>query len=251
MRHGIEFAEEFQRQGFAERIRVKDRMAAELVRAQWDELEAEEGVQAAGYSTMHGRHLDRRFVWELASDSAILDHVEQLIGPDILLFGTRFFCKYGPTPYHVSWHQDMDSWALEPPVAITVWYAIDRSDEANGCMQVIPGSHRSADLREHHIHGNRANLLGRGQYLKVDEHEAAAAHPVVLEPGEISIHHGALVHSSMPNTTSRRRCGLAIRYVPCHVRQRADLANGTPSAAIVVRGQDRYQNSGSHPRPFD
>lgn len=98
MRHGTEFAEEFQRQGFVEGIRVRDCGAADLVRAQWDELEPEEDVQAAGYSTMHSRHLDRRFVWNLATDPAILDHVEQQIGPDILLFGTRFFCKYGPTP---------------------------------------------------------------------------------------------------------------------------------------------------------
>jgi ectoine hydroxylase-related dioxygenase (phytanoyl-CoA dioxygenase family) len=190
-------------------------------------------------------------VWDLATAPAILDCVEPLVGPDILLFGSRFFCKYGPdTSHRVSWHQDLDSWGLEPPVAVTVWYAIDRSDEENGCMQVIPGSHRGAPLRKHRTGADEGNMLGRGQHLRLDGQEVASARPVVLDPGEISIHDGALMHASMPNATDRRRCGLAIRYVPCHVRQRADLAKSPLSAAILVRGQDRQRHFGRHPRPF-
>lgn len=243
--------EAFRRDGYLTGIRVKSRADAAAVRGAWEAFEAQEGFEAAGYSTEHSRHLDRQWVWDLAVDEGILDIVESLIGPDILLFGTRFFCKYGPDyNYRVSWHQDIDSWGLEPPVALTVWYAIDRSDEENGCMQVIPGSHRAA-LREHDTTTlEDGNLLGRGQHLVVDSAEAARARSIVLEPGEISVHDAAVVHASVPNGSTRRRCGLAIRYVPTHVRQVRELAKSPLSKAILVRGHDEQRHFGVHPQPF-
>jgi ectoine hydroxylase-related dioxygenase (phytanoyl-CoA dioxygenase family) len=245
------YREQFVRQGFVEQITVKDSVAAASIRAQWNQLEQEEGFRSAGFSTTHSRHLDRRFAWDLATDPAILDSVEPLIGGDILLFGTRFFCKYGPdTDYFVDWHQDLDSWALEPPIAVTAWYAIDRSDEGNGCMQVIPGSHRDTGPRTHLLDGDTKNLLGRGQSLPIESDQAATAHHIVLEPGQISIHDGGLVHSSMPNRSDRRRCGLAIRYIPCHVRQDNALTKSPPSQAILVRGVDRFSHFGINPSPF-
>jgi non-heme Fe2+,alpha-ketoglutarate-dependent halogenase len=241
----------FEEDGVVSGIRVRTAGEAEAIRASWNELEAAEDMRRNGYSTVHSRHLDQRFVWDLASDPVILQHVAALMGPDILLFGTRFFCKYGPdTGYHVSWHQDLDSWGLLPPVALTVWYAIDRSDEENGCVQVIPGSHRDG-LREHDTQQPEGgNLLGRGQRLGLAETEQRKARPIILEAGEMSIHHGALVHASLANRSARRRCGLAIRYVPTYVRQIADLAKSPPAQAILVHGVDRERHFGVHPRPF-
>jgi len=242
---------DFRKRGVVAGIRVKSASEAEMLQSMWNALEAEEGFQTGAYSTTHSRHLDCRFVWELVSSPTILDHVEKLIGPDILLFGSRFFCKYGPdAKYRVSWHQDIDSWGLEPPVAVTVWYAVDRSDMQNGCMQVIPGSHRTAALREHETSPDEGNILGRRQHLDIGTGELMLAQPIVLDAGEISIHDGALIHASMPNTSDRRRCGLAIRYVPCHVRQRPELAKSPPSKAILVRGTDKYKNFGASCRPF-
>ncbi|KAA9381409.1 phytanoyl-CoA dioxygenase family protein [Microbispora cellulosiformans] len=249
MKYGDDFVESFRVQGFVSGIRVRDRQGADAVRECWDALEAAEDLPANGYSTTHSRHLDQRFVWDLACDPKILDPVEALIGENILLFGTRFFCKYGDSGRHrVSWHQDLDSWALTPPVAVTVWYAVDDSTEQNGCMQVIPGSHR-AELRRHDTTADNGNILGRGQHLHLTEEEKASAVPVVLNAGEISIHDGALLHASMPNLSNRRRCGLAIRYVPAHVRQHADLAKSPPSKAILVRGCDRVKNFGVNHAP--
>jgi ectoine hydroxylase-related dioxygenase (phytanoyl-CoA dioxygenase family) len=249
MKYGDDFVESFHAQGFVSGIRVKDQQGADVIRAHWDALEVAEDLRASGYSTTHSRHLDQRFVWELACDPKILDPVEALIGENVLLFGTRFFCKYGDSGQHrVSWHQDLDSWALTPPVALTVWYAIDDSAEHNGCMQVIPGSHR-AELRQHDTSADDGNILGRGQHLHLSAEEEASAVPVVLEAGEISIHDGALLHASLPNRSSRRRCGLAIRYVPAHVRQHADLAKSPPSKAILVRGRDHAKNFGVNLAP--
>ncbi|MEU6743659.1 phytanoyl-CoA dioxygenase family protein [Streptosporangium sandarakinum] len=244
------YIDSFHTRGFIPRIKVKDEAEAEKVRQEWNALETREGLRGEAYSTTHSRHLDQRFVWELVRDPAILDAVEPLIGPDILLFGTRFFCKYGGDRHHrVSWHQDLDSWGLEPPIALTVWYAVDESDEGNGCMLVLPGSHRGR-LREHDTSADAGNMLGRGQHLDLGEKEVAAAVPIVLAPGEISIHDGALVHASMPNESARRRCGLAIRYVPTRVRQRADLAKSPLSKAVLVRGRDDAMNFGANPPPF-
>jgi non-haem Fe2+, alpha-ketoglutarate-dependent halogenase len=250
MKNETQHFQTFRDRGFVGPIRVKEPAAAARIRERWDELEHAEKLRAGGYTTTHSRHLDQRFVWDLATDTAILDAVETLIGADILLFGSRFFCKYGEDGEHrVSWHQDLDSWALVPPVAVTVWYAVDRSDEENGCMRVIPRSHRWP-LRAHDTTGDHGNMLGRGQHLDLTEQETATAVPVVLDPGEISIHDGALVHASAANTSRRRRCGLAIRYVPSHVRQRPDLAKSPPSKAILVRGHDGEKNFGDNPPPF-
>lgn len=250
MEYDEKYVQSFQAQGFVDRLRVKGSADAEEVRRKWNELEYAEGFRAEGYTTTHSRHLDQRFVWDLATDPAILDAVKPLIGPDILLFGSRFFCKYGEDGRHrVSWHQDLDSWALTPSVAVTVWYAVDESDEQNGCMKVIPGSHRRP-LREHDTSEDAGNILGRGQHLDLDEREVATAVPIVLEPGEISIHDGGLIHSSMANMSQRRRCGLAIRYVPSHVKQRSELAKSPLSKAILVRGHDSAKNFGVNTPPF-
>ena len=243
------FVASFQALGFVKGIDVHSAASAADVCSAWNELEAAEGLRDQGYSTAHSRHLDQRFVWELAVNSTILDSVESLIGPDILLFGTRFFCKYGPYGGHrVSWHQDLDSWGLVPPTALTVWYAIDDSDEWNGCMQVIPGSHRSG-LRNHLTSSDEGSMLGRGQHLELSPAESANAVPVVLKAGQISIHDGGLLHASMANRSTRRRCGLAIRYVPSHVRQDATLAHSPLAKAILVRGEDRARNFGANPVP--
>jgi ectoine hydroxylase-related dioxygenase (phytanoyl-CoA dioxygenase family) len=117
-------------------------------------------------------------------------------------------------------------------------------------MQVIPGSHRDG-LREHDTDNPEVgNLLGRGQRLALDGAERTAAQAVPLDAGEISIHHGALLHASLSNGSASRRCGLAIRYVPTYVRQDASLAKSPPSEAILVRGVDEEGHFGTHRRPF-
>jgi ectoine hydroxylase-related dioxygenase (phytanoyl-CoA dioxygenase family) len=124
-------------------------------------------------------------------------------------------------------------------MAITAWYAVDDSDAENGCMRVIPGTHRGG-IREHGKSGRQGNLLSINQEVPVSPEEEARAADLPLRAGEISLHHGMLIHGSNPNRSRRRRCGLTLRYVPTHVRQVMLNSQGYHYAPLLVRGEDRF-----------
>jgi ectoine hydroxylase-related dioxygenase (phytanoyl-CoA dioxygenase family) len=246
----------FERQGFVNGIPILDALEADGVRRQFDALEEAEGREKCQIGLLD-RHFDQRFVWELATHPRILASLEAVMGPDILLLATHFFCKY-PEPGNaaaesaekfVAWHQDVTYWGLEPPYAVTAWYAVDDSDAVNGCMRAIPGTH-AAGIREHGKSGRSGNLLSINQEVPVTKAEEARAMDMPLRAGQISLHHGALIHGSNPNRSDRRRCGLTLRYIPASVRQTAGNSYGKRYAAILVRGEDRYQHFESRERPF-
>lgn len=233
----------FDENGFLIGIRIHDTPEADRIRRLFDELEAKEGREKSQIG-LRGRHLDNSFVWELASHPKILDCIEALIGPNILVLSTHFFCKYPDRPEKfVAWHQDVTYWGLEPPYAVTAWYAVDDSDTENGCMRVIPGSHRWGIL-DHGESARAGNLLSINQEVRCDKLDESQAVDLVLRAGEISIHHGHLIHGSNPNRSSRRRCGLTIRYVPPHVKPVAESSLKEPWPAVLARGEDREQNFG-------
>lgn len=229
--------EDFERDGIVFPLPVLSARETNELRRSWDRLEKEESLDGRATTTTHSRHFDLPFVQEIVRSPSVLDYVELVLGPDITLFGTRFFCKYpSDSGHHVSWHQDLDSWDLHPPIACTAWLAIDDSHSDNGCMRVLLGSHR-AGVMEHTTTQDETNMLGRGQRVAVLDDAAARAVDVTLDPGQMSIHHGALVHSSSPNRSTRRRCGLAMRFIPGSVRQ--GDASKSPRAQVVplrVRG---------------
>jgi ectoine hydroxylase-related dioxygenase (phytanoyl-CoA dioxygenase family) len=162
--------------------------------------------------------------------------------------GTHFFCKYGPQEKFVAWHQDVTYWGLEPPQAVTAWYAIDDSDQENGCMRVIPGSHREG-LRAHGKSKREGNLLSINQELTASPDEEQAAVDLILKAGEISLHDGTLIHGSLPNRSTRRRCGLTIRYVAPAVLPTQKNSLGQDWKTVLVSGQDRFNNFESCPTP--
>lgn len=185
------------------------------------------------------------FTWlnDLIRHERILDAVEDVIGPDILCWGTSFFIKEARNPAFVSWHQDSTYWGLEPPDIVTAWVALSDSTVENGAMRVIPGSHTMAQV-PHHDTFRPENLLSRGQEIMVAVDEAAAV-PLVLKAGEMSLHHVRLIHGSDPNPSDQRRIGFAIRYLPTYVRQTA----GPRDWATLVRGVDRHGNFELEQRP--
>lgn len=275
-----DLANVFARNGFISGVRVCDEAEATRVRAAYDALEAVEGREKCQIGLLD-RHLDQQFVWDLATSPQVLDVVEAAIGPDIILLATHFFCKYpeprgighqvlgvgngasepssplgaqgltpnaSKAPKFVAWHQDVTYWGLEPPLAVTAWYAVDDADAENGCMRVIPGTHRDG-IREHGKSDREGNLLSINQEVRVSEAEEASAVDAALRAGEISLHHGVLVHGSNPNRSNRRRCGLTIRYVPPYVKQIGANSQGRTWAGILVRGRDDYGHFGRRETP--
>src|SRR5712691_10760397 len=155
----------YARDGVLSGLPIMEPHEVQRFRAQFDELEAREGRERA-QNKLFDRHFDQPFIWEIATHPRILDCVEALIGPDILLLSTHFFCKYGPDDRFVAWHQDLRYWGLEPPEEVSAWYAVDDSDRENGCMRVIPGSHQDG-LIEHGRSKAKGNLLSINQELRV------------------------------------------------------------------------------------
>jgi non-haem Fe2+, alpha-ketoglutarate-dependent halogenase len=178
------------------------------------------------------------FTWldELVREMAVLDGVEGVIGPNILCWASGFFTKEAHDPSYVSWHQDLTYWGLEPADIVTAWVALSPSTPESGCMRVVPGSHRQ-EVLPHTETFAAHNLLSRGQEIEVEVDEREAA-DVVLQPGEMSLHHVKLIHGSGANRADDRRIGFAVRYVPTYVRQTA----GSEDSAMLVRGVDTYHH---------
>jgi ectoine hydroxylase-related dioxygenase (phytanoyl-CoA dioxygenase family) len=154
-----------------------------------------------------------RYEWafRLASHPAVLDAVESLIGPEILIDGNLVFYKPPHDASYASWHQDSvySGWHLTP--SVSAWIALTASDPANGCMRVIPGSHKQG-LLEHDNVQDPHMLNRRGERLRMDVDETQAI-DLVLRPGEMSLHHTNIVHGSNPNTSDGPRIGFIVRFV--------------------------------------
>lgn len=235
-------AQFFEENGYVSGVPILQGREVERIRRLFDEVEAKEGREKCMIG-LRGRHMDIPFVWEMATNSKILDCIEALMGPNILVLSTHFFCKYPGPDKWVAWHQDVTYWGLEPAYALTAWYAVDDSDTGNGCMRVIPGSHRWGIL-EHGKADKSGNLLSINQQVRLEAVDESKAVDFCLKAGEISIHHGHLIHGSNPNGSNRRRCGLTIRYVPPHVKPVAESSLKEPWPAVLARGQDREKNFG-------
>ncbi len=178
---------------------------------------------------------------------AVLDMVEQLIGPDILLWGTTVFGKPARSGKTVPWHQDGEYWPIRPLATCTVWIALDDATPENGCLRTIPGSHRRRDVYRHHQ--NDSGALALNQELDADQFDPASARDVVLEAGQISLHDIYLIHGSAPNDSDKRRAGYVCRYMPtgshfdhvygAELQARSGTVDFGRRALWLLRGEDR------------
>lgn len=193
--------------------------------------------------------IGRQAFLDLCCHPEILDMVEQLIGPDIVLWGSQLFCKPAGNGLAVPWHQDGQYWPLDPLATVTVRIAFEDSTPENGCMRYVPGSHRSRRLERHEITA-AGNMALEQQVRDVDE---SKARDDVLYAGMISLHDVYLLHGSAENRSHRRRSDYAIRYMPATTRyvrdpefpanrMAADHLNYINRPLWLVRGQDRAGN---------
>lgn len=148
----------------------------------------------------------------LAQDPDIVDLVADVIGDDVILWGCHVFCKPAAEGYETPWHQDGHYWPIRPLATCTVWVALEPSTVANGCLRVIPGSHREQRLHEH-LH-EEATDLTLNQRLADDTFDPAQAVDIELEPGQMSMHDVYMIHGASANRSTQRRTGVALRYMP-------------------------------------
>ena len=191
----------------------------------------------SGMSTqeMDWWHATDNELWELCKHPKILDYVESILGPDFFLWGTQFFSKEPGDGKTTPWHQDAFYWPLFPHKAVTVWLAFSDSDEGNGAMMVVPGSHRAGKLKYRKTTQDSDVL---DMVLEHGEFRESNAVPLILKAGQISLHDDNIIHGSAPNHSQRLRCGLTMRYSAGEVR--GDLSVWPFFKAFWVRGVDRW-----------
>lgn len=193
-----------------------------------------EAAEAAHPEQLHAEnrnnvHLVLPFLGELSVDARIVDHVESLIGPDIMLWSTVLFIKAPQSGSFVSWHQDATYMAVSPHNDVTAWLALTPSTIENGCVSMLPGTHRSGKVEHVDTYGDD-NILTRGQQV-VGVDPSTAVH-IELQPGQMSLHHPWVVHGSQPNRTDDRRIGVALQtYMGAEMRP-----TRSPQHVTHVRG---------------
>lgn len=232
---------QYERDGYLAPVRVLDGDEVARFRAAYDEYEAAIADRAAAlaprdrYVLFAETHAFLPWAYDLATRPRVLDAVEALLGPDVLIWDSRWFTKQPGDATYISWHQDGTYWALDPPHVCTAWIALSRSFSGNGAMQVVPGTHAAGQL-PHVDTFDEDNALARGQEIAV-EVDGDDVVTLELEPGEMSLHHIGVVHGSRPNDSDEPRIGFAVRFIAADVRQ-----EGADALAMLARGEARHGN---------
>ena len=184
------------------------------------------------------RKLHVRLPWarDLVEDPRLLDVMESILGPDILVFTSTFFIKEPHSPTIAAWHQDSTYYGIEPKEEVTVWVALTEASEAAGCMEAL--SYRGKPRQLSHVSRAVRNSVNRAAQVITEPLDAGSPVAMPLQPGWFSMHHGLCPHRSGPNTSSHRRIGLGLNYIPTHTRPSGTIRQ----AAMLVRGTDRYGN---------
>ena len=161
---------------------------------------------------------------EHAREDRIIDIIEALLGPDIVLAQDQLFMKPPRVGSRQKFHQDSPlGFDLDPPdQMVTCWCALDEASIENGCLWMIPGSH---------LQGVTDKEVWRS-YEPIDGVEPPEARPVELAPGSCSFHHGLTLHASRPNLTDRSRWGYATHYASARCR-----FSGDSHDHITIRGR--------------
>ena len=228
--------EQYHDQGFISPVRVISENEALSIKNQLEQVEADfpDEINAQSRNNLH---LSFAFLDALAHNTIIVDAMEDLIGPDIALWASVMFIKEPSSKQYVSWHQDATYMGLDSIDFPTPWIALSPSNRDTGCMTMISGSHHS-EIQIHKDTFAENNILTRGQVIpEVDKSKAI---DLILEPGEMSIHHGAIIHGSQPNNSDQRRIGFSLQsYVPPSIKQVVGKNIWTH-----IRGKKRQDNDG-------
>lgn len=232
----------FNKDGFVTGIRMFDQVEATEIRQYFDGLLAQylsEGKDSYSITTAHMKHGK---VYDLLTDPRIVAYVKDILGENVIAWGSHFFCKLPKDGKKVSWHQDATYWPLSPSKAVTVWLAIDDAEVENAAMRFIPGSHHHGELTSQMHENDESEIL----YQSVaDAENFGEPFDNILKAGEFSIHSDLLLHGSKANESTRRRCGLTLRYCAADVTAYLDWH----AKGIIVSGADTRNHWSNPPRP--
>jgi len=222
---------QFEEDGYFSPLRLFDKSTALSYREILETVEQKTGSLNYRYKI----HTVVEMAYKLATNKELLDSVEALLGPNILLYNTSFVIKEPHSKTHISWHQDLTYWGFNDDKQVAAWIALSDATEENGCMHMIPGSHKGGQL-PHRTTKDSNNLLHHGQTIEGASEEQSRCIP--LNAGEASLHHGWTMHTSYPNKSDDRRIGLTINYISTDMFQ----TQTEHDSAMLVRGVDHYNH---------
>ena len=234
--------ESFNRDGFLKNLKVYEDDEIDPIRSFFDELLQRTLASGEDSYSISTAHLLYGTVWDILNHPPIVAIARDILGPDVIGWGSHFFCKMPGDGKAVAWHQDASYWPMTPSRTATIWLAVDKADLSNACMKFIAGSHLHGHLTWRPSREEENNVLNQ----TVDNAESLGEIvPIELEAGEISIHSDLLLHGSDANTSDRRRCGLTLRYCTPDVR----AENDWHEKGVLVSGEDREGNWANRIRP--
>ena len=205
-------------------------------RAYFDDLM--EKALAMGHDSygINAWHLRIRGIYDLVVEPRILDCVQDLLGENLICWGTHYFCKMAGDTKRVSWHQDASYWPLSPTKVVTVWLAIDDADEANGCLWLIPGSHGGGQVELPQWNAEKKRDKDEAIELEVDERDAV---PMPMKAGESLFFTCWMLHKSEGNKSATRdRRLLFVRYADADA---VEIYNERrPRLGRLLRGETRF-----------
>ncbi|WP_417382430.1 phytanoyl-CoA dioxygenase family protein [Gimesia sp.] len=223
--------EQFNQDGYLRNLSVFNEQEVQENREYFDRL-LESVIAAGGNSySISTAHMKYGKVYDLLTHPKIVAYVKDLLGENVIAWGSHFFCKMPHDGKSVAWHQDASYWPLSPSKAVTVWLAIDDADPENANMRFIAGSHHHGHMTYRPSGSHEDNVLNQ-----TIENAEQYGTPVddTLQAGEISIHSDLLLHGSDANQSDRRRCGLTLRYCAADVRAGMDWN----AKGVIVSGAD-------------
>jgi ectoine hydroxylase-related dioxygenase (phytanoyl-CoA dioxygenase family) len=234
--------EGFNKDGYVAPLDVYSTSEITAIREYFDAL-LQRVVAAGGNSySISSAHLTYGPVYDILTNPKIVDYVADILGDNVIAWGSHFFCKMPRDGKAVAWHQDASYWPLSPSKALTVWLAIDDADEENACMKFIAGSHhkghltyRPSDAAEHNVLNQSIDNAEQYGEVVLDE----------LKAGQASMHSDLLLHGSEANQSDRRRCGLTLRYCAAEVRASLEWQR----KGVYVRGTDPSGHWSNNARP--
>ncbi len=206
----------YNKKGYIAPINVLSKQETNEVRQEIETIEEKwpNALEGIGRNYLH---LISPVLNKVCLNNKILDAVESIIGKNILICGTTLFIKNPHEKDFVSFHQDAKYIGLEPHNWVTAWIAVTDTNEKNGCMRMWSGSHKK-NLIYHEQKFDENNLLTRGQ--TIENVPLEETDPVVLEAGQMSLHHPTVVHGSGLNKSNDRRIGFVVQsYIGSNVDQ--------------------------------
>src|SRR5262245_64169402 len=208
-----EQVERFNREGYIRGVRIFSDAEIADIRDYFDKLLAKTIAAGGDSYSISTAHAKFGRAWDLLTDRRIVACVKDLLGENVVAWGSHFFCKMPHDGKAVAWHQDASYWPLTPSKAVTVWLAIDDADVENACMRFIAGSHHFGHLTYRPSDSSEHNVLNQ-TIENVEQYGSEVCD--LLKAGEISIHSDLLLHGSQANDSDRRRCGLTLRERSAH-----------------------------------